>query len=51
MVQQSHMTTTVSRSLTSKKMARLSIVVSFVLDNFPILTRMNVTDWQPCLPQ
>ena len=40
----------VSRSLTSTKMARLSIVVSFVLENFPALTRMNVTDWQPCLP-
>lgn len=32
MVQQSHMITTVSRSLTSTKMARLSIVVSFALE-------------------
>ena len=47
MVRQSHMITTVSRSLTSTKMAILSIVVSFALENFPALTRMNVTDWQP----
>ena len=49
MVRQSHTITTVSRSLTSTKMARLSIVVSFALENFPALTRMNVTDWQPCI--
>ena len=42
--------TTVSRSLTSTKMARLSIVVSFALENFPVLARMNVTDWHLCSP-
>ena len=37
MVRLSHMITTVSRSLTSTKMARLSIVVSFALENDPRL--------------
>ena len=37
MVRQSHTITTVSRSLTSTKMARLNIVVSFALENDPRL--------------
>ena len=30
--------------------ARLSIVVSFALENYPVLTMMNVTDRHPCSP-
>ena len=45
MVLQSHMNTIVSRSLTSTKTERLSIIVSFALESYPASTKKNAIDW------